>query len=55
MQDVIIIVVVLAILSGAALYVYKAKKSGKTCIGCPAGGCSSKNGCSGCSCGCGKQ
>ena len=55
MQDVIIIVVVLAILSGAALYVYKAKKSGKTCIGCPAGGCSSKNSGSGCSCGCGKQ
>ena len=54
MQNVIIVLVILAILSSAALYVYKAKKSGKTCIGCP-GGCSSKNGCSGCSCGCGKQ
>ncbi len=52
--DYIIIAVVLAVVGGAALYIYKAKKSGKKCIGCPdAGSCSGK--CSGCSCGCGSS
>ena len=35
MSDFIIIVVVAAILILAGLYVYKAKKSGQKCIGCP--------------------
>ena len=51
--DYVIIAVILAILGGAAWYIYKAKKSGKKCIGCPEGcSCSSaqKNG-SGCGCG----
>ena len=41
----------------AALYVYKAKKSGKKCIGCPDGGCScgSYKNESDCSCCCGKH
>ena len=44
MKDVIIIAVIAVIIGLAALYVYKAKKSGKKCIGCPAskdcdGGC----------------
>lgn len=48
--DYIIIAVVLVIVGGAALYIYKAKKSGKKCIGCPdSGSCSGKCG----SCGCG--
>lgn len=38
MADFIIILVVLAIVGGAGAYVYKAKKSGKKCIGCPDGG-----------------
>jgi len=38
MTDVIIIAVLLVILGLAAGYVIKAKKSGKKCIGCPAGG-----------------
>lgn len=43
----IIIGAILVILVGAAsLYIYKAKKSGKKCIGCP-------DGCSSDSCGCG--
>ena len=42
-----IILVLLAILSGAGYYVYRAKKSGQKCIGCPyAKECASK------SCGC---
>lgn len=56
MVDFIIIAIVAVILGGAAFYVYKAKKSGKKCIGCPdssscsGGGCNGN--CSGCSCGC---
>ena len=50
MTDFIIIAVIVAILGFAAWYVYKAKKSGKKCIGCPYGcNCSAKQ-CSG-SCG----
>lgn len=52
MTDTIIVLVVLAIVGAAGFYVWKAKKNGKTCIGCPsAGSCSAcKNG----GCGCGK-
>ena len=52
--DYIIIVVIALILGLAAGYVYKAKKSGKKCIGCPdSGSCSGNCGC--CSCGCGQK
>lgn len=44
MENVIIIAVVLVIVLLAGLYIYKAKKSGKKCIGCPDSGS--------CSCGC---
>lgn len=56
MENVILVIILLAILGGAAFYVYKAKKSGRKCIGCPDGGsCGSacSGSCSGCSCGCG--
>ena len=49
--DVIIIAVIAAIVGFAGWYVYKSRKSGKKCIGCPNGGsCSSKlnGGCGGC-------
>lgn len=49
--DYIIIFVVVLILGAAGLYVYKAKKSGKKCIGCPDGGTSCAGSCSSC-CGC---
>lgn len=39
MVDIILIVVLVAILGGAAFYVWKAKKSGRKCIGCPEGTC----------------
>ena len=50
--DFIVIAIVAAIVGGAAFYIYKAKKSGKKCIGCPnantcAGNCA---GCAGCGC-----
>ena len=47
MTDIVIILVVAAILALAGLYVYKTKKSGQKCIGCP----HSKT-CSGNCCGC---
>ena len=48
MSDIIIIIVVAAIIALAGTYVYKAKKSGQKCIGCPhSKTCGSKN----CNCG----
>lgn len=44
MTDVIIILVVLAIVGGAGTYIWRAKKRGQRCIGCP---CAGKEGCSG--------
>lgn len=50
--DYVIIAIVALIVGGAALYICKAKKSGRKCIGCPdSGSCSGK--CGSCSCGCG--
>lgn len=56
MEDFIVIAILVLILGGAALYIYKAKKRGVKCIGCPDGATCSGH-CSGCSgscasCGC---
>ncbi|MBE6008691.1 MAG: FeoB-associated Cys-rich membrane protein [Lachnospiraceae bacterium] len=52
MTDIILGVIILAIIGSSVAYIYKAKKSGVKCIGCPAGKeCSGKS-CSGCGCGC---
>ena len=54
MQDLIILAILAVIVGCAARYVYKAKKRGQKCIGCPEGcSCSAKAESSGCSCGCG--
>lgn len=50
--DYIILGIIAVIVGGAAFYIYKAKKSGKKCIGCPDSGSCSGN-CSGCGCSCG--
>ena len=51
MKDIIIIVIIAVIVGLAAWYVYKAKKNGKKCIGCPEGcSCSARN--TGCACSC---
>ena len=43
MIDIVILTVLVLIVGAAGRYVYKAKKSGAKCIGCPvAGGCSGK-------------
>jgi hypothetical protein len=46
MTDIIIIAVVLVILALAGGYVYKAKRSGEKCIGCPESDSCSKCWCS---------
>ncbi len=53
MENIIIIVVLVLILGLAGYYIYRSKKSGKKCIGCPySGSCeSNKNS----SCGCNYQ
>lgn len=38
MIDYIVIGILVVIIAAAAFYVYKAKKSGKKCIGCPSSG-----------------
>lgn len=51
-EDIIIIAILVAILGFAIVYIVKAKKSGKKCIGCPdSGSCATKK--DGCGCGCG--
>ena len=53
MENVVILVVLGLILGSAAGYVYKEKKRGVKCIGCPSGGkCSGV--CGSCQCGCKK-
>lgn len=47
MENFILIAILLIIIGLAAFYIYKAKKSGQKCIGCPhSKNCASKN------CGC---
>ena len=61
MTDIIIILVLAAIVAGAGFYVYKAKKSGKKCVGCPDSGACGSSGstcsgsCASCSCCCGTK
>ena len=54
MESFIAAAIVIVIVALAARYIYKAKKSGKKCIGCPDGGSCSGSGC-GCGCGCGEE
>ncbi len=44
MKDIIVIAIIIVITAMAGLYIYKAKKNGKKCIGCPDSGS--------CNCGC---
>lgn len=53
MDNVIVILVIVAIIGAAVTYIVKEKKRGVRCVGCPDGGCACKNGavsggCSGC-------
>ena len=51
--DWLIIAVILAITGAALWYIYRAKKKGAKCIGCPdSSACSGKGMCASCGCGC---
>lgn len=46
MENIILILVLILAVGGAASYIYKAKKTGQTCIGCPyAKECANKGRC----------
>ncbi len=47
MQNIIFSIIILAIVGGASFYIWREKKKGRKCIGCPASGSCSK-------CNCGK-
>ncbi len=49
MTDFVVVAVLAVIIGLASFYVYKAKKSGKKCIGCPSSS-SCQGACSGCNC-----
>ena len=34
-KDIILVIIILAIVFGAGLYLYRAKKRGEHCVGCP--------------------
>ena len=46
MTDLVVLAVIALIVGGAGLYIYKAKRRGVKCIGCP-----NAKSCSGCGCG----
>lgn len=45
MENVIVIGILLVIVGAAVLYIWKEKKKGTRCIGCPAAGGCQMNGC----------
>lgn len=48
MENLILILVLLAIVGSAGYYIYRAKKRGQVCVGCPhAGTCASRGSCGG--------
>lgn len=56
MENFVLIAILVLIIGGAGLYIYRSKKRGAKCIGCPNGSTCSGN-CSGCSgsCNCAKK
>ena len=50
-KDIVILAIIILILGAAAFYTYRAKKSGKKCIGCPDACNCSKAQKSACGCG----
>lgn len=45
MENLIVIGILLVLVGAAVLYIWKEKKKGTRCIGCPAAGCCQANGC----------
>ena len=45
MGNLIVVGIILVLIVEAVLYIWKEKKKGTRCIGCPSAGCCSKKGC----------
>jgi len=45
MDNIIIIAILLIVVGSASYYIWKEKKKGKACIGCPLSGCETCHGC----------
>lgn len=45
MQNLMLIIVIAAVLGAVVWYLRWEKKRGKTCVGCPYGGCCGKDSC----------
>lgn len=55
-MDLVVSAVIIAVIGAAVIYIYRAKKKGKKCIGCPDSGCcSQEHCCGGCSCNSGEE
>ena len=50
LTNIILIIILLALVGGAVLYMYKQKKKGVHCIGCPYGASCPKSGSAKCNC-----
>lgn len=55
MENAAIVIILLVILGLAGYYIYRSKKSGKTCIGCPHSGSCNSGKSGGCNCGCSEE
>ena len=55
LADYIALALIVVILGGALLYIFRAKKKGTQCIGCPSSGTCSAKGCCGCKDFCGTK
>lgn len=45
MEDLIVVGILLVLVGAAVFYIWKEKKRGTRCIGCPSAGCCSGKGC----------
>ncbi|MBQ1194197.1 MAG: FeoB-associated Cys-rich membrane protein [Lachnospiraceae bacterium] len=45
MVNLIVIVILIILVGTAVFYIWKEKKKGRKCIGCPSAGCCSNKGC----------
>lgn len=55
MENFIIIAIVVLMIGTAVSHIIKEKKKGVRCVGCPDGGCCTKEIAGGCNCGCGTE
>ena len=45
MENLLVVGILLIVVGAAVFYIWKEKKKGRKCIGCPSAGCCSNKGC----------